>query len=438
MTDDCGFSLIEVLVALAMVGVLVAMVTLPLKQTDERRDYDRTLAAMEEIRHAVLGRQGLYCNGQRQFTGYVTDMGGLPALVDEDGTEVGDMLGEQDGEQVLLFPQPRALWTRDINGNGDTKDPEDIPDDLCWKYYEEQRIWAGWRGPYLDPPADGVLKDGWGNPFLFSDGEIITLKDETVVEYTFTSYVNIFGITVYKWTSSPPVAPGTYRCKTNWAFPLGPGSTSSIKSPLPGFATPYHGIASSPYDGAWDDCWEELPEAVGPPVIEPRENNEDPDTYRSIATNLFYGQGTLSVVSYGADGKPGGSGYNRDISMTIYPSEYTGEVAGMVGNSSRNFADYVSVCYPRFEQGKAGLVEWRHRIRVSGLEAGADDGCKNFRYGTAPHPGDTITQEDDWNTNIPVGIRSIRAEGTAGKDKIYVFTVEPTGNFIGTLRVRSD
>ena len=26
----------------------------------------------------------------------------------------------------------------------------------------------GWRGQYLETPLDGVLKDGWGNPFVFS------------------------------------------------------------------------------------------------------------------------------------------------------------------------------------------------------------------------------------------------------------------------------
>jgi hypothetical protein len=124
--------------------------------------------------------------------------------------------------------------------------------------------------------------------------------------------------------------------------------------------------------------------------------------------------------------------------MTIYPAEYTGEVAGMVGNSGQNFADHVSICYPKYEQGNPILLEWRHRISVSGLEAGDTDGCRNFRYGAAPHVGDTTPQENDWNVNIPVGIRSIRAEveGTQENDRIYVFTVEPTGNFIGTVKVR--
>jgi len=428
MTDDHhGFSLIEVLVALAMVGVLAAVVTLPLKQEDERQYYEKTLATMDEIREAVLGRPGLYCNGQRQFTGYVSDMGDLPLLVDGKGEEVGDLVLEQHGEPILLFPQPRALWTRDMNGDGDTDDPEDIPEDFCWKYYEEKRIWAGWRGPYIQPPTDDILKDGWGNPLLFSEGEIITLKDETVVEYTATSYTDWLGNTTWRWEPFPPVEPGTYRCKKDWAFPPGPDSDSRIKNPLPGFEDPYH--------SHWEDCWEALPEAVAPPVIIPGENyGTRQDTYRNITTNLYYGEGTLSVVSYGSDGAPGGEGYNQDIVMTIYRNEWTGEVAGMIGNSQEDYANNVSICFPRFEPGRGDLVQWSEEIPISfpSRETG-----KNFYFGSAPLVEEQRVLGEDGSRleiNVPMGIRSIKIRSSGHEDRIYVFSIEPTGNFIGTLR----
>ncbi len=443
MMGDHGFSLIEVLVALVLVGCLAAITAYHVMETGENSEYDRTIIIMKDIRQAILGKQNLYCNGQRQFSGYVADMGSLPALVNAEGETVDDLVSENEGEQVLLFHQPRALWTRDINGNGNNDDSSDIPESMCWKYYENERIWAGWRGPYITPPEDGILKDGWGNPLLFSDGEIITLKDETVVEYAYNCTVNKFGKEVCSWAASgedgDTVEPGTYRCRINWAFPPGPGSTKIIMHPLPGFATPYlnsRGYLPDPYSSKWDDCWESLPEALAP-VIVTQENMKNSTDFRSVPTNLYYGSGTLCVISYGADGKPGGEGYDRDISMTIYPSEYTGEVAGMVGNASRNFADYVSICYPKYERGNSNLLQWRHRINISSiLSAGGEDKCKNFRFGTAPLVGLTSTPDNDWNVDIPVGIRSIRAEteGLSTNDRIYVFAVEATGNFIGTVK----
>ncbi len=470
MTDKAGFSLIEVLLALVLLGCLAAVATLQVAERDEQNGYDRTIEIMEDIRRAILGHENLYCNGQRQFSGYVADMGVLPALVDENGDIVDALVVENKGEKELVFAQPRSLWTRDINGNGSLDETGgDIPESCCWQYYGNERIWAGWRGPYLAKPEDGVLKDGWGNPLLFSDGELITLKDETVVEYALGPDPDapMGGL---KWLSGDPVSRGTYRCKINWAFPPGPDSINLTKNPLPGFATPFlnHSI-NDKYNKSWEDCWgeEPLPEALAP-VITPKENLNDPeeensDRYRSVLTNLYYGSGTLCIVSFGADGKPGGTGYNKDISMTIYPFEYTGEVAGMVGNDKEDFADYVSICYPKYEQGsstnKSNFLKFRHVITVEDdIKVGEpdkddkddeddedededdEDWCKNFRYGTAPDVDSTETPEADWNVDIPIGIRSIKAwkQESETNKRTYVFAVEPTGNFIGTIKANEN
>lgn len=435
MTDEHGFSLIEVLVALTMLGVLATMVGLSLKQTDERQQYEQTIAVMTAVREAILGKPGLYCNGRRQFTGYVADMGGLPLLVDENGDEVSDLV-TQDGKN-MVFAQPRGLWTRDMNSDGDTVDGVDIPDGSLWKYYEEQRIWAGWRGPYLTPPADGVLRDGWGNALLFSEGEIITLKNTTPVECEYRLHTTVFGIQYYRWDVTGSASAGTYRCKCDWAFPANVGSTVSNLKPYPGFASPYYRPNDSnyPYGGEkWEDCWETLPAAVAP-VIEPKENGINLDypnsSFRSVFTNLFFGPETLTVVSYGADGKPGGSDYNRDIVMTIYRNEWTGEVAGMAGNTHRSFAESVAISFPKIVTGQSNLVQWRNEIMIPSLPAD-ELGGKSFYFGTAPLREGQLENGSRQSVLIPMGIRSIRAH-SQGTNKIYVIPVEPTGNFIGTV-----
>ena len=84
-----GFSLIELLVVLAIMGFFVAMMTQVFTKGDDQRRFDETRIRMEEIKKAILGSEGAYANGQRQFAGYVADMGGLVILtassVDGDG-----------------------------------------------------------------------------------------------------------------------------------------------------------------------------------------------------------------------------------------------------------------------------------------------------------------------------------------------------------------
>ena len=98
---------------------------------------------MGEIKKAILGTTSERVRGDIKFAGYVPDMGDLPELIDG---------------------QPRGLWTRDIDGDG--------TDDITKRYMympckeNTSTIFLGWRGPYLKPPK-GVLKDAWGNPFIF-------------------------------------------------------------------------------------------------------------------------------------------------------------------------------------------------------------------------------------------------------------------------------
>lgn len=91
---------------------------------------------MEEIKKALLGDPGAYANGQRQFAGYITDMGRLPELIDVDGNL-----------------QPVGLWEQ---GSQDS-----------WGYDQGARIWMDWRGPYIEAPQNDLLEDAWGDTFAF-------------------------------------------------------------------------------------------------------------------------------------------------------------------------------------------------------------------------------------------------------------------------------
>ena len=110
---------------------------------DDQARFEQTRAQMEEIKKALLGDSVVYTNNQRQFSGYIADIGGLPVLEDVSGTP-GDTSDDQ----------PKGLWNQGA-----------LPD---WEHKPASRTWMGWRGPYLETPPDGVLKDGWGSPFVFS------------------------------------------------------------------------------------------------------------------------------------------------------------------------------------------------------------------------------------------------------------------------------
>lgn len=157
MTNDgnSGFTIIELMVVIVILGFLAAMMPRVFASKDDQMRFDQTLKGMLEIKKALLGSTGAYANGQRQFSGYIADIGGLPPLEDVPATP-GDTSDDQ----------PDGLWNQGS--------PPDWPD---WAYQATSRTWMGWRGPYIEAPPDDVLKDGWGNPFLFSvtDGNM-TIK----------------------------------------------------------------------------------------------------------------------------------------------------------------------------------------------------------------------------------------------------------------------
>lgn len=149
-----GFTLLELVVVLTIIGFLVMIMAGVHSGEDDQKRFEQSRQQIEEIKKALLGGTGKYAGGQRQFTGYIADMGELPTLVDVLGTP-GDTADDQ----------PERLW-----GQGG------LPD---WGHKAPSRTWMGWRGPYIEAPPDDVLKDGWGNPFVFS----IANRDMTIKSY---------------------------------------------------------------------------------------------------------------------------------------------------------------------------------------------------------------------------------------------------------------
>lgn len=127
-----GFSLIEVMVAVAMVSILAgALAPMTLRQVTATRR-ERALAEMQRLLEGMVGRPA------SEDDGYVGDMGGLPAALSD--------LNDATGHPARVV------------------DPND-------------GVGYGWSGPYAPRlvPSGGSYVDPWGRPYVY-DGATPQLR----------------------------------------------------------------------------------------------------------------------------------------------------------------------------------------------------------------------------------------------------------------------
>ena len=342
-TDKCaGFSLIEVLVAISLMALIAVYLGAKTVEIAAEDKFYKTCYMMEEIKEAIIGRPGLYCNGVRQFTGYVSDMGNMPNLYyfDDDKKEFIQVTHAESGEieaaglaEALLDrhrPQPPALWSKGFLVEGG------LPE---WKYHEDAQLWAGWRGPYIDPPPSCALRDAWGNKFIFVVGEVVGYEGKT------------------------------YRCKTTF--------TSTKSNPVTPGSHPVYWEVINDEEMMNFRVWKDMKDRAG---LEERFYNDH-----------------LVIISLGADNKPGGEGLKKDISIVVAPEEYLGEVAGNAGYQGHPFATKITLFYPNFtEEGESVEsieLSIANDTEVSFIEDVPFDQGINFRFGAVQ----ALKSEKKWS-----------------------------------------
>lgn len=130
------------------------------------RKIEQTRRTMESIRIAVVGPADRFdSNALAIIGGYVADFGAFPDLYKwVEGPPPGWRKVEGPGD----WGQPRALWTRDLDGDGTVSPSENATLSLYCEGY-------GWRGPYyrdeVGLPGTEGINDAWATPIEF------TLKD---------------------------------------------------------------------------------------------------------------------------------------------------------------------------------------------------------------------------------------------------------------------
>jgi general secretion pathway protein G len=130
MKQQAGYTLMEVLAVVVILGILAAVGSTYLGPTIEHQRFEDTRREMDRLANAIAGDPSLVSGGVRTDCGYIGDIGAMP-------------------------PNLSALVT---NPGGYTT----------------------WDGPYItdDFSTDGssseYLRDGWGNSYSYSGGNTIT------------------------------------------------------------------------------------------------------------------------------------------------------------------------------------------------------------------------------------------------------------------------
>ncbi len=119
--DKKGFTLIEIIVSMAILSILAGVMVPLVYRTWESNEIATTRARMADLKVAIAGAPELYQQGVRTHYGFVGDIGALPATLDD-----------------LLI---------------------------------DSGAWPGWRGPYLGGGFNSTTYklDAWSNPIAYTE-----------------------------------------------------------------------------------------------------------------------------------------------------------------------------------------------------------------------------------------------------------------------------
>lgn len=125
-----GFTLMEILMALVIIGIIGVVGALSFGDIEQRDRYERTRQQMEALRAAILGDTQVSSQGRRGSFGYAGDWGSLPASLSN-----------------LTTSQTPA-----------------------WAFSSTYGFGVGWKSTYLSTSfgAATPTTDAWGNAFVWS------------------------------------------------------------------------------------------------------------------------------------------------------------------------------------------------------------------------------------------------------------------------------
>jgi len=123
MLKDDGFTLIELVVVIIILGILALAGIRSISKSSENAKYQSTLREMEGLKNAIVGDERLIEDGKRVSFGYVGDVGALPNSLQDlaDGTGITNWQGPYVGQNFddnpddYLYDGWNELYTPDWN-----------------------------------------------------------------------------------------------------------------------------------------------------------------------------------------------------------------------------------------------------------------------------------------------------------------------------------
>ena len=141
-----GFTFAEILIVVAIMGIVTSIALKNLGKTDDRANYEETLADLQKLKRAIIGDENARSNGERVSFGFVGDIGGIPATLDALKSRGGLGVSSLDTLKLMAY---------------------------------------GWNGPYTESQFSsdvlGFKTDSWGNLFVYSTAQYALSPGDTVV-----------------------------------------------------------------------------------------------------------------------------------------------------------------------------------------------------------------------------------------------------------------